>query len=86
MEIPRKISWQERCRQVDIYHRSELVCNPNWRVADTAEELDRSIGRISEDLMLASWMKTDPKVERFENMSDALNYVRKKKHEMKVRT
>jgi hypothetical protein len=83
-DIPKKSSWQERVKQVEIYHVNQLKDEPNWRLADTARELNRSIGRVSEDLMLASWMRTHPKVATFEKVQDALDYVRSKKRTIRL--
>jgi hypothetical protein len=80
-----KLTWQERVQITERVHKSHLVENAKWRLEDTAKELLRSEGRVSEDLLLASWMKTDPKVERFKFVQEALDYVRKKKQEMRVR-
>jgi hypothetical protein len=84
MSIPRKSSWQERVREVEKFHLTNLKLDSAWRQEDTARELNRSVGRISEDLLLASWMRTHPKVETFKHVQDALDWVRKKKHELRV--
>lgn len=62
----------------------KLRDNISWRVEDTARELNRSDGRISEDLMLASWVKTHPQILDFEYVKDALVFVRNKKLKMKL--
>lgn len=80
-----KLTWQERVRITERVHKSHLIENPKWRLEDTSEELQRSEGRVSEDLMLASWFRTDPKVERFKYVHEALEYIRAKKQEMRVR-
>lgn len=49
----------------------------------TAKCLNRSIGSVSQYLMLASWLKTHEKqLKRFKNAKDALEFVRNKKKEM----
>jgi hypothetical protein len=79
-----KLNWQERCKAVSRYHAGRCKDNPSHTITDTASELNRSAGRISEDLALASWMKTHPRVEKFKNPAQALDYIRSKKKEMKV--
>jgi hypothetical protein len=78
--------WIERVKAVEVYHKNQLRENPKWTLRNTADDLKRSIGRISEDLMLASFMKTHPKVETFENVIDAVNYCKELKKQIKLRT
>lgn len=74
-----KPSWQTRVKSTENFHKSKLRQNHKWRIEDTAKELNRSEGRICEDLMLASWLKTHPAVADFEYIEEALRYVRAKK-------
>lgn len=83
LERLKKPTWQERAKSVAIYHAGRCRENPEHTVAETAKELNRSIGRISEDLTLANWMKTHPRVEKFKNPSQALDYIKDKKKEMR---
>lgn len=83
-KIPKLTNWTDRVKQVAAYHAGKLRENDKWRLQDTAADLNRSVGRISEDLMLASWMITDPKVERFEHASEAIDYVKRKRRDRKL--
>lgn len=70
--------WQDRCQAVAEYHISMLKeKGDGWRVEDTGKELGRSKGRISEDLKLASWIRTNPKVAQFATAQEALEYVKR---------
>lgn len=80
-----KITWQERVRDTDKYHRQLVRSNPKHRICDTAKLLHRSTGSIAEDLLLASWFNTHPKVAEFKTMFEALLYVRERKIEMRMR-
>lgn len=80
-----KLTWQERSKTTERIHKEHLIENKNWRVQDTAEELDRSLGRISEDLTLADWMRTHKEVEQFSTAQEALEFIRKKKLEIRTR-
>lgn len=79
------LSWQERVKWTEQLHKAGLKSNPKHRVSDTAKELNKSLGRTSEDLTLAAWMKKDPKVAKFKFLEDALTYVRVKKRELKFK-
>ena len=79
----KKPTWQERAISVARYHDGRCRENANHTIADTAKELNRSIGRISEDLTLSSWMKTNPRVEKFKNPTQALDYIKQKKQELR---
>ena len=83
-KITPKPSWQERVRLVEEYHQEHLRNNASWRIEDTAESLNRSLGGICEDLLLASWLRTHPKIERFKRIYEALEFIREKKKEMKL--
>ena len=78
------MTWQERVRAVAKYHSSRCREDDDHTLAKTAAELNRSIGRISEDLTIASWMKTHPRVEKFKSTSQALDWIRMKKKEMRL--
>lgn len=78
-------SWQDRVRGTAIFHKNCLRDNHKHTIRDTAELLDRSIGSITEDLLLSSWMETHSAVEEFSTMYEALEYIREKKLQMKIR-
>lgn len=80
----REKNWVKRVKQVAIYHASQLKDDESWRLEDTARELKRSVGRISEDLMLVRYMKTHPRVETFENIRDAVEYCKKIKKQQRL--
>ena len=79
-----KITWQDKCKQVREYHRSKFKTNSEHTINDTAKELVRAVGSVSEDLQLAYWMDKDPKVEKFKTASDALDYIKKEKLKAKI--
>jgi len=81
---PVKQSWLNRVKETQHFHAEQLRENPDWRLQDTALLLQRSIGSISQDLLLASWLKTHEKeILRFRRMKDAIEFVRQKQHQMK---
>jgi hypothetical protein len=80
-----KLTWQERARDTEKFHKDLLRKNEKHRIQDTADILHRSLGSISEDLCLASWLKTHPKVNDCKTIFDALRLVRKLKLEMRMR-
>lgn len=83
--IPRNLTWQELCKQIEIYHKSSLKSNSSHRVQDTAKELNYSVGKVSEYLQLALWCRTDPSIERFKEVVEARDYMKKKKMELRTR-
>jgi len=78
-------SWQERVRGTEKFHKDLIRKNIKHTMHDTAKILRRSIGSISEDLMLASWLRTHPKLEDCKTILEALCLVRKLKLEMRIR-
>ena len=76
--------WIDRVLQVEVIHKNQLADNDKWTLRDTARLLSRSLGKVSEDLMLAEWLKKDERLYRIRVIQDALDYVRMKKHEEKL--
>lgn len=81
---PVKQNWVTKCIDIHNFHVSQIRAEPAWTVEKTAKALCRSIGSVSQDLLLASWLKTHEKqLKRYRNAKDALEFVRGKKREMK---
>jgi hypothetical protein len=80
-----KITWQERVRDTEKHHKELIRNNPKHTIRDTAVLMKRSVGSITEDLMLANWLKTHPSIQKLPTMLKALEFVRAKKQEMRVR-
>ncbi len=78
------MTWQERCQAVSRYHAQRCKDDDSHTLEETATELNRSPGRISDDLTIASWMKTHPRVEKFKNPTQAIGWIREKKKEMRI--
>lgn len=76
--------WLERVRTVGKYYQSQCRDNPDYTLRDLAKDLGRSAGRLSEDLMLVSFMKTHPRVETYKNIRDAIDYCKKIKKQQKL--
>lgn len=82
---PVKPHWVDRCIDIHNFHVSQIKAEPSWTIEKTANALSRSIGSVSQDLMLASWMKTHEKqLRRFKVAKDALAFIRSKKSEMRT--
>lgn len=82
---PVKQTWVSRCVDIHNFHVSQVKAVPGWTVEETAKSLCRSVGSVSQDLLLASWLRTHEKqLKRFRNAKDALEFVRARKREMKT--
>ena len=85
MKAPIKQTWIDRCMDIHSFHTSQLKEEPSWTMEKTAKALQRSIGSVSQDLLLASWMKTHEKqLRKFTSAKDALDFVRNRKREMRI--
>lgn len=82
---PKKLTWQERCYEVERFHKESVKLDAKHTMQLTATELQMSVGAISEYLQLAIWMRTDPRTESYERLRDALLYMKKKKEELRTR-
>lgn len=82
---PVKQNWLERAIDIHKFHTSQCRDESNWTIEKTAKALNRSIGSISQDLLLASWIKTHEKqLKRFTSARDALEFVRSKRREIRL--
>ena len=82
---PVKQHWITTCIDIHNFHVGQLKGESNWTVEKTAKALSRSVGSVSQNLLLASWLKTHEKqLKRFRSAKDALEFVRAKKKEMRI--
>lgn len=82
---PVKQHWIAKCIDIHNFHVLQMRGEPGWTVEKTAKSLCRSVGSVSQDLLLASWLKTHEKqLRKFKNAKDALEFVRNKKREMRT--
>lgn len=80
---PIKVNWLDRAIQVHNFHVQQCKDESKWTIEKTAESLNRSIGSVSQDITVASWVRTHEKqLRRFRSLHDALEYIRDKKREM----
>lgn len=69
----------EKAKETYKFHRSKLLANDRWTTVQTAKSLRRSIGSISEDLLIARWCKTHEKeLEKLKYAYEALELIREK--------
>ena len=82
---PVKQHWISKCIDIHNFHVAQVKSESNWTVEKTAKVLCRSVGSVSQDLLLASWLKTHEKqLKKYKNAKDALEFVRGKKKEMRT--
>lgn len=84
-----KPTWIDKVQTVCDFHREALrQANNNgtkWTLEATAKALGKSIGRVSEQLMLGEGLKTHRKqLEKFKNETDAVDFMRKRKKELRM--
>lgn len=80
-----KPDWLEKAKQTFAFHRSKCRAETRWSIPKTAKALRRSIGSISEDLLIARWSLTHEKqLEKFNYAYEALKFIRNKKKELEL--
>ena len=76
-----KPEWLDRVKKTYYHHVKAIKDNPKHTIAETAKELNRSLGPVSEDLKVASWLRTHShQLEKFEYFKDAIEWIRSQKH------
>lgn len=79
---PIKLNWLNRAVEVHNYHVQQCKDESGWTIEKTAHALNRSIGSVSQDLLIASWCKSHEKqLKRCNSMKDALEFIKGKKRE-----
>jgi hypothetical protein len=82
---PIKPNWLDRAIEIHNFHVNQCKDNSDWTITKSAELLNRSLGSVSQDLLLASWVKTHEKqLRRCSSMRDALAFVKLKQREMSL--
>lgn len=75
--------WLQKAKETYQFHRTKLVATDDWTSVKTAKCLRRSIGSVSEDLLIARWCKTHEKqIEAFKYAYEALEFIRAKMADM----
>lgn len=80
-----KLTWQERVRETEKFHKALVRQDAKHTIQNTADKLRRSFGSVCEDLMIASYMKTYPKLEEYKTFHEAIEWVKEKKLEHRRR-
>lgn len=76
-------AWLERAISTYNYHCSKLEKHEGWTIEDTSKILRRSLGSISEDILIASWFRThENKIRECKYAKDALEFIRSNKKRM----
>lgn len=82
MNIPVKHHWLDRAVQVYNFHVHQQKTESKWTISKTADALNRSIGSVSQDILIANWCKTHEKqLRRLKSMRMALDYIKAKEKE-----
>lgn len=85
MKPPVKNHWLDRAIEVYNFHVKQCKEDDSWTIPKTAIVLNRSLGSVSQDILLARWSLTHEKRLRKMSYGDALEFVREKKKEMNQR-
>lgn len=91
----RKLSWQQFCIDLELFHLERVAnthalvlqgkASKEWSIRDTAAEIGRSLGKVSEDLRLAEGLRIWPSLENSPNRASALVLLFKKIEERERR-
>src|SRR5215510_12343326 len=74
----RRDDWQTQVRQLEEYHLERYYGDKDWSLRRTAEELNRSLGSISEDLRLSLALRIYPMIQEFHTKESAMCWLRQK--------
>jgi hypothetical protein len=73
----RKQGWLESCIAIHNFHVERIKIDSEWQYRDTARELHRSLGSISQAIKVARWLKThENKIVSFSDLKSCLEWIR----------
>ena len=73
--------WLDRVRKTYNFHCDKRADDDKWTIRQTAIELKRSIGPVSEELKVASWLRTHGHILlKFDYIHEAIEWIRSQKH------
>jgi len=76
-----KPEWLDKVKKTYYHHQAAVAKNPKHTLAMTAKELNKAIGPVSEELMVAQWLKThEAQLFKFDYIKEALEWIRSQKH------
>lgn len=79
--------WLARVKATHKFHITKKAMNKKWGQRDTAKALNKSLGAINEELLVARWLRThSSKLEEFDYLHDAVEYIRNRKHKLYLET
>lgn len=82
-----KKDWLDRALEINRFHVQQLRDEPSWTIQKTAVLLNRSLGSVSQDLLIAQWCKTHEKqLKACRSLRDALDWIRRRQREMRLQT
>lgn len=74
--------WIDKAKETYNFHVRMKREDEDWTIRNTANSLRRSLGSVSEDLLIGSWLKTHrPQLEKFSFQYEALKFIRAKEKE-----
>lgn len=77
--------WLEKAKETYRFHRSKLLSNDKWILSQTARALRRSLGSVSEDLMIVRWNRDyEEQLKKFDYAYEALAFIKKKQKEQNM--
>jgi hypothetical protein len=81
----REPDWLKKAKETAEYHRRQRLLNDTkkWTLNQTAKALRRSVGSVSEDLLISRESKVYD-LEQFDCQYEALSFVRMKKKEREL--
>lgn len=82
-----KQDWLTRAVEINKFHVQQLKDEEDWTLQQTAKLLNRSLGSVSQDLLIAHWAKThERQLKACRSMRDALEWIHRKQREMRLMT
>lgn len=82
-----KQNWLQTAIDIRKFHINQLKLENGWTIEKTALALNRSVGSISQYILIAEWSRThEVQLKRCNSMNEGLEFIKRKKKEMELET
>lgn len=84
--MPEEPQWMTKAKETYQFHREKRLSSNKWTIELTARILSRSLGSVSEDIMIAKWCKVrGDQLIQFHNAYEAIAFIRQQKKEEEIK-
>lgn len=80
-----KLDWLELAKEIHHFHVQQIKDEGRWTIEKTARMLNRSVGSVSQYLLIAEYYKVFEKdLKKVNGMKEAVEFIKQKQREHRL--